>query len=156
MKHRISAGALVTKDGKLLLVNHRKEGHYDFWVAPGGGVIGTETLQEAALREVKEETGLNVHIGKLAYIEEAHTPEVGAEVRNCKFWFHAQAEPLQEISVEAREAVEEGIVAAAFLSPAEFGSKTVFPPVVCTEFWEDLEAGFPEPKYLGVRRLEFW
>ena len=157
MKHRISAGALVVHEGKLLLVNHVKEGYYDFWVAPGGGVIGIEDLQEAAHREVREETGLDVYIGKLAYIEEFYRPEAGAEMRECKFWFYAElADGSREISVNAPEAVEEGIVAAAFFAEEELSTLNIPPPFLHAEFWEDLKADFPEPKYLGVRTLEFW
>ena len=157
MKHRISAGALVVHNGKLLLVNHVKQGHYNFWVAPGGGVIGKEALQEAAHREVGEETGLDARVGKLAYVEETYRPEAGAEARECKFWFHAEltSEP-QEISVDAPEAVGEGIVAAAFFTEEELSAITVPPPFLRAEFWEDLRTGSSEPKYLGVRKLEFW
>ena len=157
MKHRISAGALVVQDDKLLLVNHVKQGYYNFWVAPGGGVIGTEDLREAARREVKEETGLDTRIGKLAYVEEMYRPEAGAEVRECKFWFLTElASDAQEISVDAPEAVVEGIVGAAFFAKEELNTVTVPPPFLHAEFWEDLKAGSPEPKYLGVRKLEFW
>ena len=48
MNHRISAGVLVINQDKILLVNHKKPGHYDFWVAPGGGVLGTEDIESAA------------------------------------------------------------------------------------------------------------
>lgn len=44
MTHRISAGAIVESDGRLLLVRHYRPGRYDFWVAPGGGVKGDESL----------------------------------------------------------------------------------------------------------------
>ena len=147
----------MVQDEKLLLVNHVKEGHYDFWVAPGGGVTGTEDLREAARREVQEETGLDARIGKLAYIEEMYKPGAGTEVRECKFWFLAElANGSQRISVDAPEAVDEGVVAAGFFAPEEFSSLTLPPAFLRTEFWEDLKASFPEPKYLGVRRLEFW
>lgn len=60
MNHRISAGARVENNGRLLLVRHRKQAAYDFWVAPGGGVQGAESLLAAAEREIREETGLVV------------------------------------------------------------------------------------------------
>ena len=60
MKHRISVGGLVIYNNRFLMVNHRRASRYDFWVAPGGGVQGTESLEEAVVREVKEETGLSV------------------------------------------------------------------------------------------------
>ena len=43
----------------MLLLKHRKLG---FWVQPGGHVEGRETPDEAAVREAREETGLEVEI----------------------------------------------------------------------------------------------
>lgn len=43
----------------MLLLKHRKLG---FWVQPGGHIEPGETPDEAAIRETKEETGLEVEI----------------------------------------------------------------------------------------------
>ena len=83
MKHRISVGVIVEQAERLLLVRHLKPGAYDFWVPPGGGVQGTETLTDGARREAREETGLDVEPRALAYIEELVDPET----RYAKFWF---------------------------------------------------------------------
>lgn len=82
MNHRISAGALVEHEGCLLLVRHCKEGAYDFWVAPGGGVQGIESLEAATEREVKEETGISVSAQRILYVEEFYNPAM----RHSKFW----------------------------------------------------------------------
>lgn len=42
------------------------------------------------------------------------------------------------------------------MSRAEFEGKIVFPPVLNDVFWADLEAGFPEPRYLGVPEMQFY
>jgi 8-oxo-dGTP pyrophosphatase MutT (NUDIX family) len=42
---------------KTLLIHHRK---YDKWMPPGGHVEDTENPVEAAIRETKEETGLDI------------------------------------------------------------------------------------------------
>lgn len=83
--YRISAGAITEHEGRLLLVRHLRPGRYDFWVAPGGGVKGDESYENAAAREVHEETGLTVSVGKLLYIEDLVNPEC----RFVKFWFAA-------------------------------------------------------------------
>lgn len=62
---RITAAVLVEKDGKFLLAERNKENYNGYWVIPGGGVKFGETIQDAAVRELKEETNLDVDIIKL-------------------------------------------------------------------------------------------
>ena len=151
MDHRIAAGALVVRSDKVLLVRHHKPGAYDFWVAPGGGAEDAEDLHSALRREVLEESGLLVEPERIAYIEDLSTPTV----RECKIWFYARMIG-GELSSNSAEAARERITDAQFLSRAEFDGRTVFPPVLRDVFWADLEAGFPEPTYLGLRRMEFY
>ncbi|MBI3564572.1 MAG: NUDIX domain-containing protein [Elusimicrobia bacterium] len=49
------ATAYVVRDGKTLLLKHKKLG---LWLPPGGHIDDGETPDQAALREVREETGL--------------------------------------------------------------------------------------------------
>jgi 8-oxo-dGTP diphosphatase len=151
MDHRIAAGALVVRDNKVLLVRHQKPGAYDFWVAPGGGAEDGEDLHSALRREVLEESGLLVEPECIAYIEDLSTPTT----RECKIWFYARLIG-GAISSRSAEAAHEYIVDAQFLSRAEFGDQPVFPPVLRDVFWTDLAAGFPKPKYLGLRQMEFY
>src|SRR2546423_13689900 len=55
IKHRIAAGGLVIKDGTILLVRLRKESQ-TYFVAPGGAINDGESLADAAIREIEEET----------------------------------------------------------------------------------------------------
>ena len=152
MQHRISAGAIVEDAaGQILLVRHVLPGKYDFWVAPGGGVQGREELAAAAIREVREETGLHVAVDRLAYIEEFANPDT----RHVKFWFTARLVG-GSLSAEAPEAKAEHIVEAAWLSRADFGARTVFPLVLADRYWDDRAAGFTTTAYLGLRTMEFW
>ena len=41
-----------------------------YWTLPGGGVNVGETFEQAVIREVKEETGLDVTVSKPLFIEE--------------------------------------------------------------------------------------
>ncbi len=151
MQHRISAGALVEHDGKILLVRHQRPGIYDFWVAPGGGAIGDEDLRAAAQREVREECGLEVDIGPLAYIEELMQPGI----RHCKLWFVGRLLG-GKLDATAPEAQREHIVEAAFVAPADFGARIVFPLMLHTHYTADKAAGFATPRYMGMRHMEFY
>ena len=72
---RITAAVLVEKDGKFLLAERNKENYNGYWVIPGGGVKFGETIQDAAVRELKEETNLDVDIIKfIGYKEIINVP----------------------------------------------------------------------------------
>lgn len=53
-----AVGAVVFKDGKVLLVQRGRPPAQGQWAIPGGNVELGETLQQAAERETLEETGL--------------------------------------------------------------------------------------------------
>jgi len=54
-----SVDVLVVHRGMLLLMLRNNEPGRDLWWTPGGRVRYGETLEEAAIRELNEETGLN-------------------------------------------------------------------------------------------------
>ena len=64
-KPRLTAAVLVMHEGKFLLAERNKENYNGYWIIPGGGVEFGETIQDAALREIKQETNLDVNIIKL-------------------------------------------------------------------------------------------
>jgi 8-oxo-dGTP diphosphatase len=56
-----AAGGVVRRDGRIAVV-HRPR--YDDWSLPKGKLDPGETWEEAALREVREETGLECELGE--------------------------------------------------------------------------------------------
>ncbi|MDR1796607.1 MAG: NUDIX hydrolase [Clostridiales Family XIII bacterium] len=62
------------ENGRILLVRQRHEGR-ELWMLPGGAIEEGETSQDAAIREVLEETGLIIHIVRLLW----HVEEASAE-----------------------------------------------------------------------------
>lgn len=73
---RIRVGALIWRDGEVLLVRHEKAGR-SYWLVPGGGLDPGETMLAAGAREVLEETGYSVEMGRLLLLCEAIDPKPG-------------------------------------------------------------------------------
>ena len=59
----VGVGAVVVRDGKALIIKRAHEPRKGEWSLPGGLLELGESLQDAAQREIKEETGLDVDVG---------------------------------------------------------------------------------------------
>ncbi len=62
---KIAAGVLILREGRVLLIKRGIEPGYGKWAFPGGYVDRGETIEEAALRETREECGAEVRLGGL-------------------------------------------------------------------------------------------
>ncbi|AGX04704.1 Phosphohydrolase (MutT/nudix family protein) [Bacillus sp. NRRL B-14911] len=61
---RICGRAVIVKDGKVALIKRIRESE-EYYVFPGGGAEPGELAEEAAAREVLEELGIEVKVGRL-------------------------------------------------------------------------------------------
>ena len=77
----LTVSACIIFDGKILLMHHKK---LDKWLFPGGHIDPNETPDGAILREVKEETGLNLIF--VNFSELSKSPE---EIEKLAIPFHA-------------------------------------------------------------------
>jgi len=59
---RAAGVVLLDGENRILLVHEKGEGKKGFWHIPSGSVKIDELLEEAAIREAKEETGLDVRL----------------------------------------------------------------------------------------------
>lgn len=64
----VGVGAVVWKDGRLLLIRRGQPPRQGSWSLPGGRQELGETVQQTAVREVLEETGVTIRILDLAAV----------------------------------------------------------------------------------------
>jgi 8-oxo-dGTP diphosphatase len=85
-------GGLLLEDERILIVcNHWPEG--EVWALPGGFSPPGELLSETVRRELREEAGLTVEIGSLAYVVENFWPpdDRGVSAHALAFVFRVRA-----------------------------------------------------------------
>lgn len=61
--------ALIVRDGHILMVKQYVFGGRIVWNFPGGGMEEDESPEEACIREVREETGYEIHLKSLLTVE---------------------------------------------------------------------------------------
>lgn len=68
MQHKsptLTVDAVIIKDDSVILIKRKNEPFRNKWALPGGFVEYGETVENAVIREAREETGLEVRIEKL-------------------------------------------------------------------------------------------
>ena len=93
-----AAGGVVTREGRILLV-HRPR--YDDWTLPKGKLDPGESFEDAALREVEEETGLRCRL--VAELPETQY-RVGGRPKVVRYW---QMEPEADTPFVPNEETDE-------------------------------------------------
>lgn len=73
----IGVAAVVWKDGRVLLVKRGKAPRQGEWSLPGGRQKLGETVRETAVREVREEAGIEIAPGNLLDVIDTVTREGG-------------------------------------------------------------------------------
>ena len=151
IRYGISAGVIILNDqDQILLVHHQVKDKFDFWVPPGGRLEGNESIYDCARREVFEETGLQVELGQILYIQEFWEPDY----HFCKFFILGKILD-GKLSIANKDLDEDWLVDVRFFSQQELQELTVFPEVLKEEFWQDRKNETQITKYLGLERLMF-
>lgn len=103
----ISAGGVVIHDGQFLLLKKFS----NEWVLPKGRLESDETLEIAAIREVKEESGIDASIVRyLGFVKYDYQHNDGEKVKKTVHYFYMKPD---EIKLNPQR--EEGFVEAIFL-----------------------------------------
>lgn len=103
-------GAVITDDhGRLLLILRGHEPGQGLWSIPGGRIEPGETDQQAVIREVREETGLEVTCGRL--LGSAELPGLAGAVVEIRDYL-AELRPVSPVAGDDAAAVR-------WVTPAE-------------------------------------
>ena len=138
---------ILDKENRILMVKQHHD-EKDIWMVPGGGIEEGESSMAAAVREMKEETGLDVEIDRLIW----HTEEVSARgQRFVNFFmgrikggeltlgagpeFDNEHQVLREVRFMSREEIEQ--------------VEHLYPEYLRDEFWR-----FLDEDYLGYNAFK--
>jgi len=137
---------VVVHEGRLLLARHddRKRG-LSWWSPPGGGVEGEEDILAAAAREAEEETSLRVVPLRPIYGQEL----IDRRRNNRTLEYFVLCELAAGASPDDIRAANE-IAEARWVDREAATVLPILPDAFATEFWDDLAAGFPTFRHLGL------
>lgn len=129
---KVRVSVIILRGERILLTRHRRDARF-YWVLPGGGLEAGEGLVECAVREVREETGLDVKILRLLYIGEVLPPSREKHVLNLVFL--GEVEPDQRLHPSRHWQSEE----PHFVPLEDLASVDLYPPIAI-EILEDVQA----------------
>ncbi len=148
-EHRICAGAIVIQEGQMLLVRCNNTEGKSHLAGPGGAVLGNEGIYQAVIREVREETGLDVSPQKVLFVEDL----LSQRYRIVNIWFLCDLVGGQLTRTQG--ALEEGITDVAWYRRDQLQDEVVYPPELLSYDWEAFPRHDWESKYLELRETDF-
>ena len=146
---RIRIGILIVSDGKVLLIEHIKNGR-SYWLIPGGGLEYGETIANCAKREMKEETNLDVSISRFLFSSESIAPDGSRHILNMFFLGKIDGDSPMKVGDEER------LKSLAFI-PIDDLDKIEFHPPIGHIVKNMLKSGIVEEMISANRHLgNFW
>lgn len=118
---RVSLVIINAKE-EILLVKHKKKTR-EYWVLPGGHLEFGETIEECALRELKEETNLDGEFLKTIALSESLAPDNSRHIINIFTLVKVKDGSIKICSDE------DIIMEVAYLPLSRLQSETVYPDV---------------------------
>jgi len=118
----LAVSAAIVRNGKVLVVRRARLPASGVFSLPGGVVEAGETLTEAVVREVREETGLEIEPVALAGYREAITRDAGGRVER-----HFVILPFAARWIAGEPTLNEELSEARWVDPAEVATLPTTP-----------------------------
>jgi 8-oxo-dGTP diphosphatase len=148
-EHRISAGAIIIQSGRILLVRYSGSSGKSFLVGPGGGALSDENINQAVIREVREETGLEVRPYKILFVEDISS----RRYRMVKIWILCDLIGGQLENTQG--AMDEDIIEVGWYRKDQLQNEVVYPTILLSCDWGSFFKDNWETKYLESRDANF-
>ena len=122
---RVAVGAVVFKEGDVLLVQRGQAPAEGSWAIPGGSVRVGETLQRAAEREILEETGVVIRAAAPVYTFDVIERDAEGRVRFHYVIVDLSAEYVAGTPRPASDAADAGWVSVDELQRRKVSPETI-------------------------------
>lgn len=110
----LAVSAAIFRDGRVLIVRRAQSPAYGFYTLPGGAVELGETLEQAVVREAREETGLEIEPLQLAGYRQLITRDAAGKIER-----HFVILPFAARWIAGEVSLNEELAEARWLLPDE-------------------------------------
>ncbi len=112
----LAVSAAIFRDGKVLIARRARPPAHGLYTLPGGGVELGETLEQAVIREVREETALEIEPIELAGFRQAIVRDAAGRVER-----HFVVLPFAARFISGEISLNEELAEAHWLDPMDLG-----------------------------------
>lgn len=140
-RFKVRVGVVVLDESNRLLL--ARQNRRPFWVLPGGTLEMGETIGECAVREIKEESNLDITLGPLLYVGDFFVSE---RKQVLDLVFYSRLQPGGTLTRELSENLDEiGFFTLEEAAAMELKPERLFEPI--RQSWKSGE--WPSGSYLG-------
>jgi ADP-ribose pyrophosphatase YjhB (NUDIX family) len=112
----LAVSAAIFRDGKVLIARRARPPAHGLYTLPGGGVELGETLEQAVIREVREETALEIEPIELAGFRQAIVRDAAGRIER-----HFVVLPFAARFISGEISLNEELAEAHWLDPMDLG-----------------------------------